>query len=452
MVLPKNGSVNRSLLRPTLFIYNVYKVQNSINHMLNPSADRDINNNYRLSTEKARQWWANQAFESRKNIVIESEAVINEDELVEDQIIADIAGNDYDNLPDVTKQEVDLQVEDEEKIEEVFNVDGQEYLQCSTCDDLFTSNEDYDIHKSVDHGEEPVDIIEETYRISINKDLTKESIRDANTLLTETEERELYAGYSKTNGITPRVMPPNQRVKGKYDNNPNEFFYSNKIFRNGSSTERNSALGEAMANEYTTIKELYEIIEPIWNSSSENEKKKIIINTLNAWTGQDDNLKLDYMQLDHMTKRGIASNWDNAFNPFDENRKRFFDVESKANEGSDEIAYWWDGLSPYERESQINQYGVGNGLYDGDYNKTYSQIENDGNDGFNISEINAVFTNNIINKQTGLDRNDLIKNQSGMGLINGMIPSNSWDDTEYNYFYRHDDKGNAIDDDGSRIW
>jgi len=225
--------------------------------MLNPSADRDVNNNYRLSTEKARQWWRNQAFESRKNIVIESEAVINEDELVEDQIIADIADKDYDDLPDITKQEIELQVDNEEEIEEVFEVQGEEYLQCSTCDDLFTSNEDYEIHRSIDHGEEPVDVIEETYRLSVNKDLTKESIRDANTLLTETEERELYAGYNKTNGITPRVMPPNQRVEGKYDNNPNECFYSTKTFRNGSSTERNSVLGESKANEEFDISKYY---------------------------------------------------------------------------------------------------------------------------------------------------------------------------------------------------
>ena len=71
--------------------YNVYKVQNSINHMLNPSEDRDVNNIYQLSTEKARNWWNMQGFESRKNIVIESDAVINDDKLVEDQTIADIA-------------------------------------------------------------------------------------------------------------------------------------------------------------------------------------------------------------------------------------------------------------------------------------------------------------------------------------------------------------------------
>jgi len=44
-------------------------------------------------------------------------------------------------------------------------------------------------------------------------------------------------------------MPPDQRVEGKYNDNPNEFFYSNKIFRAGDSALRTSSLGEARANE-----------------------------------------------------------------------------------------------------------------------------------------------------------------------------------------------------------
>ena len=226
--------------------------------MLNPSADREVNNNYRLSTEKARQWWASQGFESRKNIVIESDAVINDDELVEDQTVADIADKDYDNLPDVTKQEVDAQIDDEEDVEEIFDVEGEEYLQCSTCDDMFTSNEDYEFHKSIDHGEEPEDFeeSEETYQLTMHPELTRESLREANNLLTETEERQLYSGYDKNGDVQSSVMPYNvpSVATGKYNDNPNEFFYSNKIFRAGSSTERNSALGESKANEdgYTT--------------------------------------------------------------------------------------------------------------------------------------------------------------------------------------------------------
>ena len=59
---------------------------------------------------------------------------------------------------------------EEEFIEEIFEDQGEEYLQCSKCDDLFTSNEDYDVHKSVDHGEEPEDFEEsdETYKLTMN--------------------------------------------------------------------------------------------------------------------------------------------------------------------------------------------------------------------------------------------------------------------------------------------
>ena len=221
--------------------------------MLNPSADREVNNNYRLSTEKARQWWASQGFESRKNIVIESDAVINDDELVEDQTVADIADKDYDNLPDVTKQEVDAQIDDEEDVEEIFDVEGEEYLQCSTCDDMFTSNEDYEFHKSIDHGEEPEDFeeSEETYQLTMHPELTRESLREANNLLTETEERQLYSGYDKNGDVQSSVMPYNvpSVATGKYNDNPNEFFYSNKIFRAGSSSLRTSSLGENVNDE-----------------------------------------------------------------------------------------------------------------------------------------------------------------------------------------------------------
>jgi len=269
MALQKNGSANRSLLRPSLFIYNVYKVQNSINHMLNPSADRDVNNIYQLSTEKARQWWNNQAFESRKNIVIESEAVINDDKLVEDQTIADIADKDYDDLPDTTKQEVELQVEDYEEMEELFEVKDDEYLKCSMCEEIFTSNDDYELHKSVDHGEEPEDFeeSEETYQLTMHPELTRESLRKANNLLTETEERQLYSNYDKNGDVQSSIMPYNLPpvATGKYNDNPNKFFYSNKIFRAGSSTERTSSLGEAKASEEFDISKYYkEVTEDGW--------------------------------------------------------------------------------------------------------------------------------------------------------------------------------------------
>ena len=320
MALQKNGSANRSLLRPSLFIYNVYKVQNSINHMLNPSADREVNNAYQLSTEKARQWWRNQAFESRKNIVIESDAVINDDKLVEDQTIADIADKDYDDLPDTTKQEVELQVESED-IEQVFDVEDEEYLQCSICDDVFTTNDDYELHKSVDHGEEPEDFeeSEETYQLTMHPELTRESLRKANNLLTETEERQLYSDYDKNGGVQSSIMPYNvpSVATGKYNDNPNSFFYSNKIFRAGSSTERTSSLGEALEDGVS-----FEYIHSAWNQYFEQ-------------AGADNN-HVDW--LDFAQSKGInGGDAENKWN--DENYTSYgFHSESKANEyGYDDV-------------------------------------------------------------------------------------------------------------------
>ena len=287
--------------------------------MLNPSADREVNNNYRLSTEKARQWWASQGFESRKNIVIESDAVINDDELVEDQTVADIADQDYDNLPDVTKQEVDAQIDDEEDVEEIFDVEGEEYLQCSTCDDMFTSNEDYEFHKSIDHGEEPEDFeeSEETYQLTMHPELTRESLREANNLLTETEERQLYSGYDKNGDVQSSVMPYNvpSVATGKYNDNPNEFFYSNKIFRAGSSSLRTSSLGENVNDE---IK-----YDGFGNVDMEDGFSQ----------GQWDELDADMDSMDKQDEK--IKKWREQGLTDDEIRVKLQNGESKASESSD---------------------------------------------------------------------------------------------------------------------
>ena len=287
--------------------------------MLNPSADREVNHNYRLSTEKARQWWDSQGFESRKNIVIESDAVINDDELVEDQTVADIADQDYDELPDVTKQEVDSQIDDEEDVEEIFDIEGEEYLQCSKCDDMFTSNEDYDIHKSVDHGEEPEDFeeSEETYQLTMHPELTRESLKEANDLLRETKPTQLYSGYDKTGGVQSSVMPYNvpSVATGKYNDNPNEFFYSNKIFRAGSSSLRTSSLGENVNDE---IK-----YDGFGNVDMEDGFSQ----------GQWDELDADMDSMDKQDEK--IKKWREQGLTDDEIRVKLQNGESKASESSD---------------------------------------------------------------------------------------------------------------------
>lgn len=90
---------------------------------------------------------------------------------------------------------------------------------------------------------------------------------------------------------------------------------------------------ESKASEFTPL-ELYETIEPLWNNLSENDRKKIIINTTNGFVGQDNNIKSNWDQIDHMTQQRIADNWDNAFNMIDEDKKTIYGLESYASEDS----------------------------------------------------------------------------------------------------------------------
>ena len=90
---------------------------------------------------------------------------------------------------------------------------------------------------------------------------------------------------------------------------------------------------ESKASEFTPL-ELYETIEPLWNNLSENDRKKIIINTTNGFVGQDNNIKSNWDQIDHMTQQRIADNWDNAFNMIDEDKKTIYGLESYASEYS----------------------------------------------------------------------------------------------------------------------
>lgn len=89
-------------------------------------------------------------------------------------------------------------------------------IKCSKCNQEFTDEEAHKIHMNIDHGASEADSFQ---------------FIDSRNAVDEQE-------FVKINGM-----------RG-YNPNPNSDFYNNKIFRKGSSTERNSILGESYANEY----------------------------------------------------------------------------------------------------------------------------------------------------------------------------------------------------------
>lgn len=90
-------------------------------------------------------------------------------------------------------------------------------------------------------------------------------------------------------------------------------------------TKKSNPLGEPY-----TLKDL-ERIGKEWDSLSEQERKKIIINTHNGYTeGHDANIVKDWDELGHYVKSNIAQHWEDAHDPFDKERAGFFGIEPDA--------------------------------------------------------------------------------------------------------------------------
>lgn len=102
-------------------------------------------------------------------------------------------------------------------------------MNCPKCDQMFTDEESLKSHVDVDHG------VEEA--VTKQSSLHRQHIPRGKLIFpTDTEPEDEDQGVPTTGS------------QG-YNPNPNAGLYNNKIFRNGSSTERNSALGEARASE-----------------------------------------------------------------------------------------------------------------------------------------------------------------------------------------------------------
>ncbi len=91
-----------------------------------------------------------------------------------------------------------------------------------------------------------------------------------------------------------------------------------------------------------------------WDNATEEERKKIIINTHNGYTdGHDANIVKSWSELGDYVKSNIANDWDNAHEPFDESRAGFFKV-SRGKESIDKPSYWGEN-GKYQKEADILQ-------------------------------------------------------------------------------------------------
>lgn len=137
-----------------------------------------------------------------------------------------------------------------------FAVGKEVFIECDRCDQEFLSEEDFDIHKELDHGDyENTEEQEDTEDILINMrdpEISLESLKEARRLLTETDEGDLHRSvyFNGDKFPQPTVTEP-EDIKGKkgYDDNPNAGLYDNKIFVKGKASSRQDG---SVTETYTT--------------------------------------------------------------------------------------------------------------------------------------------------------------------------------------------------------
>ncbi len=128
---------------------------------------------------------------------------------------------------------------------------GQEYMldsgdvliECDRCDESFIAREDFDEHKSNDHGDddEKYPEAEESYISMLNPDMPMERIREARRELAETDEGDLHRNFYFNGDELPKPTttdPPLPKGKKGYNANPNAGLYDTKLFKTGKSTDR----------------------------------------------------------------------------------------------------------------------------------------------------------------------------------------------------------------------
>jgi len=126
-----------------------------------------------------------------------------------------------------------------------FAVGKEVFIECDRCDQEFFSEEDFDMHKELDHGDhENAEEQEDAEDILANMkdpEISLEALKEARRLLTETDEGDLHRSvYFNGDQFPQPTETEPEDIKGKkgYDDNPNKGLYDNKIFVKGKASSR----------------------------------------------------------------------------------------------------------------------------------------------------------------------------------------------------------------------
>lgn len=283
---------------------------------------------------------------------------------------------------------------------------NDDIVTCDRCNEVFTDESTWISHNESDHGdkEESFEEVVETFADSMNFGMSIENLIKAKKALYETNHDHNWIDYTKTKkmcsvcgrterkkvldnetdqtelhyskpfknpkaNIPTKLEPHNSAddtvagVSG-YNDNPNSYFYDNKKFRHGSSTERTGSLGESALSLYGVSNESF---DEKWDTMTPTERETILTMKLAGYHGED--------------KRALAYN---SFNELPKDIKNqlidYYDVDmaSMGLEPADTVLYNTTPINAYNESKTLQEadnYPQKTGDKDFDINEIKNEFE-----------------------------------------------------------------------------
>ena len=185
----------------------------------------------------------------------------------------------YSSLPPQLKFEVSNRLHEAGYFQDTYGgtsyeVEGEDRFECKDCDDeVFITEEDFRVHRKINHddnGESETESQEAYFRsLEIDPDITKDKLEWAHKVIRGESSRVEYP----QNDPPVKSDPKLPKGRKEYDDNPNHYFYDNKLFKRGSRGGNYEQTGTALTEARALIQLEEKILDKYgWESTKDVEK------------------------------------------------------------------------------------------------------------------------------------------------------------------------------------
>ena len=187
----------------------------------------------------------------------------------------------YTSLPPALQFEVSNRLHEAGHFQEtygakVYEVEGDDRFECKDCEETFIAEEDFRVHRKINHddnGESETESQEAYLKaMEIDPDMTKDNLEWAKKVVKGESSRVEYPQNEPKGPVTDPPLPKGRR---EYDDNPNHYFYDNKLFKRGSRGGNYDQTGVALTEARALIQLEEKILDKYgWESTKDIEKNK----------------------------------------------------------------------------------------------------------------------------------------------------------------------------------